>query len=165
MMRMTHATADKKANEPSSMMDHNCLLRPRILVLDHNDDVRLAVCDRLTYLGFDAEGEDNGVSGLARLVRDHRAHPFAGVFLEINMPVLGGMAVLQELKDRHPQVPVIVMADARHIYKLREAVNMWARDYLVKPFDPELLRRKCEAVFGGSFSNVSSGGNGGRGAK
>lgn len=155
MMSLTSATADKKASEQSSTMVPYSLRRPRILVLDHDDDTRVAVCDRLAHLGFDAEGEADGVSGLARMVQDPQVHPFAGVLLEIDMPVLRGMAVLQELKDRHPQVPVIVMADARYIKKLREAVNLWARDYLLKPFDTELMRRKCQAVFGGSYSKAT----------
>lgn len=161
IVRLTPVTVDKKASEQSSTMVHYPLPRPRILVLDHDEDVRLAVCDRLAYMGFDAEGEDNGISGLTRLVQEHRDHPFSGVLLEIDMPLLGGMAVLQELKDRHPQVPVIVMADARYVQKLREAVNLWAHDYLVKPFDTELLRRKCHAVFGAGSSKVSSVGGAG----
>lgn len=157
IMRLTSATANEKGTELSSMMVRYPLPRPRILVLDHDDDTRVAVCDRLVHLGFDVEGEDNGVSGLARMVQDLQGHPFAGVLLEIDMPMLGGMAVLQELKDRYPQVPVIVMADSRYVKRLREAVNLWARDYLVKPFDTELMRRKCHAVFGGTFSKSTSG--------
>lgn len=122
-------------------------VRRRILVIDHDDDVRLAVCRQLAQWGFEAEGEDNGVSGLARLAQTAPASAFAGMLLEMDMPVLGGMAVLQEMKDRHPTVPVIVMARTPHIDKLRSAVRMWAQEYLVKPFDPELLKLKCASVF------------------
>ncbi len=125
------------------------LVRRRILVVDHNDDIRLSVCSQLTQWGFEAEGEDNGVSGLARLAQTDSVTEFAGMLLEMDMPVLGGMAVLQEMKDRHPTVPVIVMAHIPHIDKLRNAVGMWAQEYIVKPFDLELLKLKCAAVFSG----------------
>lgn len=119
----------------------------RILVIDHNDDSRLSVCDQLTQWGFEAEGEYNGVSGLARLAQMTPGHEFASMLLKLDMPVLGGLAVLQEMKDRHPAIPVIVMARVPHINKLRNAVQMWAQEYIVKPFDPELLKVKCASVF------------------
>lgn len=121
----------------------------RILVIDHDDDIRLAACDQLEQWGFVAVGEDNGVSGLARLAQPQAGTGFAGMLLEMDMPVIGGMAVLQEMKDRHPAIPVIVMARIPHINKLRDAVRMWAQEYIVKPFDPELLKLKCASVFSG----------------
>lgn len=134
--------------EPSMMADSP--VRRRILVVDHNDDIRQSACDQLTLWGFEAVGEDNGVSGLARLAQPTpAAEEFAGMLLEMDMPVLGGMAVLQEMKDRYPTIPVIVMARTPHIDKLRNAVQMWAQEYIVKPFDPELLKLKCASVFSG----------------
>ena len=139
-----HATTDQ---EPRTMTEPST--RPSILVIDHDDDVRLAVCAQLAHWGFDVVGEDNGVSGLARLAQHRTGGAFAGLLLEMEMPVLGGMAVLQEMKDRHPSIPVIVMAGVPHIDKLRAAVRLWAHEYLVKPFDAELLKLKCTAVFAG----------------
>jgi DNA-binding NtrC family response regulator len=146
-MKLASVTQEGSIAEPKPMIIAAPSLRRRILVVDHNDELRLLACDRLRHLGFDAVGEDNGVSGLARLVQDKPCDPFTGMLLEIDMPVIGGMAVLQEMKDRHPDVPVIVMAEARLIERLRDAVTMWAREYLVKPFDAELMKRKCALVF------------------
>lgn len=122
-------------------------VRRRILVVDHNDQARLAACHYLAQWGFVAVGEDNGLSGLALLAHATQDYSFDGLLLEMDMPVLGGMSVLQEMKDRHPAIPVLVMAEARHIEKLRDAVRMWAREYIVKPFDTELLKMKCAYVF------------------
>jgi DNA-binding NtrC family response regulator len=49
--------------------------------------------------------------------------------------------------ERFPTVPVIVMSDSLHLAKLRHAMKLGAKEYLVKPFDPELVRRKCLNVF------------------
>jgi DNA-binding NtrC family response regulator len=121
--------------------------RPRVLVIDDNDDVRGALCDRLSAIGFDVAAENNGVSGLSRVACDWETSPFHGLLVELQMPVLGGMAVLQEMCERFPSVPVIVMSDAQHIAKLRQAMKLGAKEYLVKPFDPELVRCKCLSVF------------------
>ena len=119
----------------------------RILVIDHDDDARLLVCDPLLQMGFDAVGEDNGVSGLARIAQASGDTPFTGVALELEMPVLGGMAVLQELRGRYPEIPVIVMSHSILIRRLRQAVKLGAREYLVKPFDSQLFRIKCLHTF------------------
>ena len=137
---------------PGALQDP--LVRPRILIVDHDDRSRLAASHRLAQWGFDTVGEDNGVSALALLAHTPASHSFAGMLLEMDMPVLGGMAVLQEMKDRHPAIPVLVMAEARHIDKLRSAVSLWAREYLVKPFDTELLKMKCLYSFSSSNSKT-----------
>jgi len=133
--------------EQDSTMTAESAVRRRILVVDHDDDIRLSVCNQLTQWGFEVEGENTGVSGLTRLAQADPATEFAGMLLEMDMPVLGGMAVLQEMKDRHPAIPVIVMARVPHIDKLRNAVRLWAHEYIVKPLDQELLKRKCASVF------------------
>jgi DNA-binding NtrC family response regulator len=48
------------------------------------------------------------------------------------MPVLGGMAILQEMRERHPEIPVIVTAISGQI-KGQDAMNLGAKEYLVKP--------------------------------
>ena len=122
-------------------------VRPRLLVVDHHEDNRLIICDRLQAMGFEVVSEDDGISGLRRVAYEARGVPIHGMLLELTMPGLGGMAVLQEMRDRHLEVPVIVMSDADHLGRLREAIKLGAREYLVKPFDNELLKRKCLRVF------------------
>lgn len=121
----------------------------RILVIDHDNNIRLAVCDRLRAMGFDPTAENSGISGLARLAREAPHAPFAGVLLELDMPALGGMAVLQELRERYPSIPVIAMSHSILIDRLRQAIRLGAREYLVKPLDTELFKTKCLFVFDG----------------
>ncbi len=119
----------------------------RIIVIDHDDDVRGMLCDQLSAFGFEVAAEDNGVSGLSRVAYDWETAPFHGMLVELQMPVLGGLAVLQEMAERFPTVPVIAMSDSAHVGKLRQAMKLGAREYLIKPIDRELFRRKCTAVF------------------
>ncbi len=146
-MRLATAVRHDTMTEQTPHITAEPAERRRILVIDHDDEIRLLACTQLKQWGFDAIGERDGLSGLARLAHSTTANEFSGMLLELDMPVLGGMAVLQEMKDRHPTVPVIVMARTPHIDKLRNAVKMWAQEYLVKPYDPELLKLKCASVF------------------
>lgn len=142
-MIVSSSAQQNVSQDPPSAAAH----RRRILVIDHDDDMRAIVSAHLTALGFDVVAEDNGVSGLSRLAYDQDRAPFHGLVVELQMPVLGGLAVLQEMTDRFPTVPVIVMSDAGHIAKLRQAIKQGAREYVIKPFDAELFRRKCVTVF------------------
>jgi two-component system chemotaxis response regulator CheY len=98
-------------------------------------------------MGFAVHAEANGVSGLARIARERPRGSVLGVIVELEMPVLGGMAILQELRDRYPDIPVLAMSHPEGISRLRQAVTLGAKEYLVKPFDSELFRRKCMEVF------------------
>ena len=119
----------------------------RILIIDHDEHVRKMLCDQLTGLGFAVAEEETGISGLSRLASASEIPPVHGLLVELQMPILGGLAVVQEMGERFPTVPVIAMSDASHVGKLRQAVKLGAKEYLLKPFDSELLRRKCLSVF------------------
>lgn len=125
--------------------------RPRVLVVEFDEPELVTLCRMLRTFGFDVTGVDSSMSGLALLSQlhatDHQAQNFSGVMVELNMPVLGGLAFLQEMRERHADIPVMMMAEARHIDKLREAVHKGAREYLVKPFEPELVQIKCAQAF------------------
>jgi len=142
---MKHSTAFASKEAAPAM--NKSSIRRRILVIDDDDDVRGILCDRLSTLGFDVAAEDNGISGLSRVAYDWETAPFHGILVELQMPVLGGMAVLQEMVERYPTVPVIVMSHVTHIDKLRRTIKFGAKEYLVKPFDEELFQRKCLSVF------------------
>lgn len=119
----------------------------RLLVIDHDDHLRKVLCAELTALGFMVAEETTGIAGLSRLTSDADTSPFHGLLVELHMPILGGLAVLLEMGERFPTVPVIAMSDVHHLGKLRQAVRLGAKEYLLKPFDPELCRRKCLRVF------------------
>lgn len=126
---------------------HTPATRRRILVIDHDEVARIRLAEQLSSLGFEVTGADNGPAGLARLTDAYPQDPFHGVLVEMHLPQLGGLAVLKEARTRFPGVPVMVMSDAAHLAALRDAVNQGAREYVLKPFDAELVRRKCLSIF------------------
>ena len=146
-MKLSTIGHDHASMEETPSVMNRPSARRRILVIDHDDDVRGLLCDQLSALGFEVAAEDNGVSGLSRVAYDWDTAPFHGLLVELQMPVLGGLAVLQEMAERFPTVPVIAMSDSAHVGKLRQAMKLGAREYLIKPFDRELFRRKCQNVF------------------
>ncbi|MBV8818712.1 MAG: response regulator transcription factor [Acidobacteriaceae bacterium] len=103
------------------------------------DDETLA-CDELAYLlrEFpDVEVVARGRNGLEALKLIEHAEPDL-VFLDVQMPGLDGMTVIQKLREKNLPMPHFVMATAYDQYAL-EAFRLEALDYLLKPIEKERL--------------------------
>ena len=68
---------------------------------------------------------------------------FEGIIVNFDMRNHDGMAVVESLHTQGVETPVIVVSSASTRERLEEAVRKGARDYIVMPFDTELLREKC----------------------
>ncbi|MDD3937318.1 sigma-54 dependent transcriptional regulator [Rhodoferax sp.] len=62
------------------------------------------------------------------------------MILDIMMPGIDGLEVLQHVKERHPTVDVIMMTGLSEIQTAVKAMKLGAFDYLSKPFDPDELK-------------------------
>ena len=117
--------------------------RKCILVVDDDQDVLLFLGDRLKALGYDVLTAGNGKEGLETL----HSQSVDGVLLDLNMPVMGGMTMLEKLGTLSPSPPVIVMSATAHRPELLEAILKGAMDYLIKPIDQDELASKCWRLF------------------
>ncbi|MBQ7063006.1 MAG: bifunctional response regulator/alkaline phosphatase family protein [Bacteroidales bacterium] len=61
------------------------------------------------------------------------------VFLDENMPGLTGLATLTEIKNRYPQVPVIMITKSEEEHIMDEALGGKISDYLIKPVNPNQI--------------------------
>lgn len=109
----------------------------RILLVEDDEDIRLALNDRLESMGFQVVTEDNGQSALSRIALEAPQSLIHGVLLDLHLPIVDGMTVLREICDRHPQIPVIVMSATNDPEQFMEAKRLGARSYMSKPFEHE----------------------------
>lgn len=61
------------------------------------------------------------------------------VFLDENMPGLSGLDTLSIIKERHPQVPVIMITKSEEEHIMDEAIGAKISDYLIKPVNPNQI--------------------------
>ena len=111
----------------------------RILVVDDDAAVRVSLVRVLTRKGFRVEEACSGVDAVRKL----RAGGFSLVVLDLRMPSLGGLTVLQHVRRRHPEVPAVVMTGFPSIENAKESIELGAFDFLLKPLDAD---RICEVV-------------------
>jgi DNA-binding NtrC family response regulator len=104
-------------------------------VVDDEPAIRELLNVIVTSAGYEVEVFSGGAEVLAC------ADPVPGaVLLDLMMPEVDGVAVLKELKRRHPSLPVIVLTAVTEISRAVEVTKLGAYDYLVKPIDQERLK-------------------------
>lgn len=114
----------------------------RILVVEDEPGIRLAVKDELEFEGFEVELAEDGPAGLAAVLR---AEP-ALIVLDLALPGLNGFQVCEDLRRRGVRTPIIVLT-ARHedADKIR-GLALGADDYVTKPFSLAELVARIRAV-------------------
>jgi two-component system CitB family response regulator len=104
-------------------------------VVSDDDDICLSLRDRLLSMGFDVVTEKNAHSALSRISLEADQSPIRGVLLDFRVPVVDGSPILRELRDRHPDISVVVMLAVTDTAQLIEARELGVRTYLMKPFN------------------------------
>ncbi len=114
----------------------------RILIVDDEPNVRLVFREALTNSGYLVATADDGEAGLTLTEES----PFDLILLDLQMPVLGGMGVLQRLRDRGHNIPVVIVTAHGSIPDVVQAMRLGAIDFVSKPLTPEALRKAVSSV-------------------
>ncbi len=106
-----------------------------VIVVDDEASIRSAVEQWLSLSGFDVQLFSCAEDCLSQLP----AH-FAGVVVsDVRMPGMGGLALLTQLQQQDPDLPVILLTGHGDVPMAVEAMREGAYDFLEKPFSPEAL--------------------------
>jgi heterodisulfide reductase subunit A len=107
----------------------------RILVVDDELIVRESLRDTLREDRFQVEAAESGAQALEMLA----AESFHLMLTDIKMPGMDGVELLKAAKAAHPDLSVLMMTAYAAVETAVEAMKIGALDYLVKPFDPDVL--------------------------
>jgi two-component system chemotaxis response regulator CheY len=108
----------------------------RVLVVDDAAFMRKMVSDALTKGGHEIVGE--GANGVEAVQQYQELRPDLTT-LDITMPEKDGLEALREIVALDPDARVIMCSALGQESKVLEAVKAGARDFVVKPFQPERL--------------------------
>ncbi|QVQ28760.1 response regulator [Achromobacter deleyi] len=108
-----------------------------ILVADDSATMRMIVQATLTGAGWKVLTASNGQEALEMA----RAHPVDLVVSDWNMPVKGGLELIQGLReeDRYLDVPVLVLTTEDDVDSKMAARDLGVCGWLSKPVDPDVL--------------------------
>jgi DNA-binding response OmpR family regulator len=113
----------------------------RILVVDDEAPVREVLTEYFSTEGYAVEAATSGVEALIA-VRGGRADL---VLLDVRMPGLDGVQVLQRIRELTKSVPVIMVTANEDVGLAKETLKLGAFDYVAKPFDFTYLERAVTA--------------------
>ena len=117
----------------------------RLLIVDDNADNRDVLARRLKRLGYvNVAFAEDGIEAMAAI----EASSFDAVLLDVMMPRMNGIEVLEALRDQNrlEQTPVIMISASTEIDTVVRCLELGAEDYLPKPFNPVLLRARLGSV-------------------
>lgn len=120
----------------------------RILIIDDSQEIVSFLVAILQPLGYAVSYTLDGKEGLTKIVYEKPNL----VLLDLNLPGMSGMAILEALFKRGVQVPVIVMSLHGADSVVNRALRLGARDYLVKPFEVENILASIQRVLGETYS-------------
>src|SRR3954454_18803925 len=107
-----------------------------ILIVDDEPNVRLVFRTTLESPGYRISTAEDGEKALLWLENA----PIDLVLLDLQMPVMGGMEVLESIRESGNDVPVVIVTAHGSIPDAVQAMKLGAIDFLSKPLSPDALR-------------------------
>jgi two-component system OmpR family response regulator len=115
----------------------------KLLVVEDDPPLQAALLRLLGQWGYASERASSGAEALAWLERDR----FDLVLLDLGLPDRDGLAVCRQLRCLPHHQPLVLILTARDGRRDKvQGFEEGADDYVVKPFDPELLRARLRAL-------------------
>ena len=107
----------------------------KVLVVDDDTDLRLSVSSALSESHYQVDQARDGEEAINRV----RAGNYSLVLLDVNMPNVGGMEALKEIKAHDPSIIVMMLTAFSNIRDAVEATREGAYNYLEKPIKADNL--------------------------
>ena len=115
----------------------------KILLADDEEDIIEVVQDRLEACGFAVTTAATGLEALKRL----SVEKFDGVFLDVKMPEMTGIEVLEAIRKTDKLLPVIILTSSTSRDAAVASLAKGANEFVLKPFEWEELKGKIQKVF------------------
>lgn len=120
--------------------------RPVVLVADDEDDVRALVVYRMAKAGYEVVEATDGEQAV-QLAKDRRP---ALAIVDVMMPKVDGYEVTRRLRadEATRRMPIILLTARAQDQDVQRGFEAGADDYIRKPFSPQELRARVQAILG-----------------
>lgn len=123
-------------------------LKPKILIVDDEQTICFSLRTLFENKGYETFEASDATTALAML-KGKKKKPLNPdvVLLDVQLPDINGLQVLQEIRDINPEINVIIITGFGSIPQSVEAMQKGAVDYVLKPFNiEELILRVSKAL-------------------
>jgi len=113
-----------------------------IMVVDDEEIIRESLFHWFKKYGHVVETASSAFEALEKLEK----HPFQLLFVDIKMPGMDGIELLEKIKQEYPDTIVVIITAYGSIESSVKAMRIGAHDYLLKPFKPDQLSLVMERI-------------------
>ncbi|EEX91700.1 flagellar regulatory protein FleQ [Vibrio orientalis CIP 102891 = ATCC 33934] len=111
------------------------MAQSKVLIVEDDEGLREALVDTLALAGYEWLEADSAEDALVKL----KSNNVDIVVSDVQMAGMGGLALLRNIKQHWPNLPVLLMTAYANIEDAVSAMKDGAIDYMAKPFAPEVL--------------------------
>ena len=114
----------------------------KVLVVDDEKNIRESITRFLKLENIEVKLAENGISAQRILNNEY----FHAAVIDLKMPGINGLELIRWIKNEGLNLPIIMISAFGEVKDAVEAMKLGARDYIVKPFDPEELTLKLKRL-------------------
>lgn len=121
--------------------------KKKIMIIEDDYFVMDIYHTKLTQSGFDVIGAKDGLEALKKLQEERQIPDL--ILLDIVMPYLGGLEVLEQIKkdDQLKDIPVILLTNLSQKMEIDKGIELGAKDFLIKShFTPSEVLEKINSI-------------------
>lgn len=107
-----------------------------ILIVDDDEQMRVALCTSIKYLGFNAASAKNAKEALKHL----KSQDFDVIISDLKMPKIDGIEFLKKVKESK-DIPFIMITAVGSVESAVESMKLGAFDFILKPFSNDTLKK------------------------
>jgi len=112
----------------------------KVLLVDDEVEFLDTLSERMRTRGMEVDTSSSGVEALKKVEQE----AYDVIILDLMMPGVGGLEALKILKEKRPELQVILLTGHATVEKGIEAMKLGAMDFLEKPADLSLLTEKIK---------------------
>jgi DNA-binding NtrC family response regulator len=112
----------------------------KVLLVDDEKDFLETLADRMRNRGMTVDTSASAIDALKRI----ETESYDAIILDLMMPGMDGLEALKRVKERRPELQVILLTGFGTLEKGIEAMKLGATDFVEKPADLEILTQKIK---------------------
>ena len=131
---LTHRTPQEPLLRPHQ--------KPRLLIIEDDENISTAIEEYFSRAGYSVNTAPDGLAGIEAAVKNR---PDV-VVLDLMLPKMDGLAVCKELRQKHPQMPILMLTAKDDVVDKVLGLEMGADDYITKPFSLREVEARIKSV-------------------
>ncbi len=118
------------------------MMNKRILIVDDERNVRMTYRAALETEGFEVAEAESGAMAVEKFAQS----TFDVAVLDLRMPEMGGLELLEVMRDKNIKTPTVIITAYGDVPNAVKAMKLGAIDFLAKPVTPDELRTLLKEV-------------------